>query len=473
MTRIRIAAVLLAATVAIGAGAKLRPPAGVTAPPGPAKTPPTRTFTAPTTGHVHMAGTLEGTAVLPRSDRNVRLELAIGADAAERAAQRVPTDLVVVLDRSGSMQGEKIEYARAAVRALVGALDEGDRFALVTYSNEANVAIPLAPATDRARWLATIDAIGADGGTAMSSGLDAALAIVDGARSAGRSPRIVLVSDGLANQGDSSRVGLLARAAHAAHAEYALSTVGVGADFDEGLMAALADAGAGNFHFLASANGLDRIFASEFATARETAATGLRVVIEPQPGVTVVDAAGYPLAASNGAVSFTPGTLFDGQERRIWVTLGVPADAKGDVPLARFALEYSRDGGRQRIAFADVPTVTVAADEDHYAAALDVPSWERSVTVDQYNALRRSVAEAVKDGRERDALGEIQKYRAQVAAKNTQVKSDVVKRQLFEAEELEKRVDDAASGAKPMAPMETKALRALGYDAGRPGAKHE
>jgi Ca-activated chloride channel family protein len=473
MTRMRIAAVLLATTVAIGAGAKLRSPAGATALPQPSPTTLARVFTAPTTGRMHMTGTLEGTAVLPRSDRNVRLELAIGADPGERAVKRVPTDLVVVLDRSGSMQGEKIECARAAVRALVGALGEGDRFALVTYSDGANVAIPLGPAFDRGRWLATIDAITADGGTALSSGLDAALAIVDGARSAGRAPRVVLVSDGLANQGDSTRQGLVARAAHAAHGEYALSTVGVGADFDEGLMAALADAGSGNFHFLASADGLDRILANEFATARETVATGLRVVIEPQPGVTVVDAAGYPLAASNGAVSFTPGTLFDGQARRIWVTLGVPADAKGDVPLARFALEYSGDGGRQRIAFADVPTVAVVADEDHYAAALDAPSWERSVTVEQYNALRRKVAEAVKDGRERDALGEIQKYRAQVAAKNAQVKSEVVKRQLAEAEELEKRVDDAASGAQPMAPMETKALQARGYEEGRPGAKHE
>jgi len=475
MTRMRIAALLLATTVAIGAGAKLRQPAGTTAPPQPQPAPTAlaRVFTAPTTGRVHMTGTLEGTAVLPRSDRNVRLELAIGADAAERAAQRVPTDLVVVLDRSGSMQGEKIEYARAAVRALVGALGEGDRFALVTYSDGANVAIPLAPAADRGRWLATIDAIRADGGTAMASGLDAALAIVDGARGAGRAPRIVLVSDGLANRGDSTRQGLVARAAHAAHGEYALSTVGVGADFDEGLMAALADAGSGNFHFLASADGLDQILANEFATARETAATGLRVVIEPQPGVTVVDAAGYPLAVSNGAVSFGPGTLFDGQERRIWVTLGVPADAKGDVPLARFALEYGGDGGRQRIAFADVPTVAVVADEDHYAAALDAPSWERSVTVDQYNALRRKVAEAVKDGRERDALGEIRQYRAQIGAKNAQVKSEVVERQLAEAAELEKRVDDAASGAQPMAPMELKTLRALGYEAGRPGAKHQ
>lgn len=471
MTRIRIAAVLLAITVAIGAGAKLRERDATAAPATNGNL--TRVFHAPSAGPVHFTGTLEGTAVLPHADRNVRMELSIGADAARRGnVVRVPTDLVVVLDRSGSMGGEKIENARAAVRALVTALGEGDRFSLVTYSDGAQVAIPLGAVGDRSRWLSIIDGVQPDGGTAMSSGLDAALAVIDGARSSGRAPRVVLVSDGLANQGDSSREGLVGRASRAARGEYALSTVGVGADFDEGLMAALADAGAGNFYFLASAAGLDRILADEFATARETVARSLRVSIAPGPGIEVVDAAGYPLERIGDSVTFQPGTLFAGQERRMWVTLRVPADAKGTVSLGRFALDYGTDGGSRRvIAFDGAPIVAVVADEVDYFASLDTASWERSVVVDQYNSLRRSVAEAVKDGRERDAVVEIQKYRADVAAKNDKVKSEPVKRQLAEAEAFEKRLQDAASGAAPMAPMETKQLKARGYDEGRAGAK--
>jgi Ca-activated chloride channel homolog len=470
MNRLRIAAVLLALTVAIGAGAKLRE-RGATAPPDP-NTPQARTFRADTEGPVSFAGALEGGAVLPQNDRNVRIELTIGGHGkGDHLVQRMPTDLVVVLDRSGSMGGDKIENARAAVRGLVGALGEGDRFALVTYSDGAQVPIPLAPAADRQRWFPIIDALTPDGGTNLSSGLDAAFATIDGARRAGRAPRIVLVSDGLANQGDSTRSGLVGRASRAARGEYGLSTVGVGADFDEGLMAALADAGAGNFYFLADATGLDRILQAEFATARETVASGLRVSIEPAPGVTVVDAAGYPLTHEGNAVSFQPGTLFDRQERRIWVTLQVPADAKGDVPLGRFALAYSANGARRELAFSGTPTVAAVVDESHYFAALDKPSWERSVTVEQYNALRRSVAEKVKDGRERDALAEIQNYRVEVGKKNAQVKSEPVAKQLEEAGEFEKRLQDAASGAAPMAPMETKQLRALGYDKGRVGAK--
>ncbi len=469
-TNLRIAATLLIATIAIGVGARLsaKEPA-VSADPN---APLAREFRAQTSGPVHFSGALEGTAVLANTDRNVRMELAIDADASQAGvAARMPTDLVVVLDRSGSMAGDKIVQARAAVRALIAALGERDRFALVTYSDGADAAIPLGTVADRRPWLATVDAIGPDGGTNMSSGLDLALAMIDGARSAGRAPRVVLISDGLANQGDASREGLVARATRAARGEYALSTVGVGADFDEGLMAALADAGTGNFHFLASATGLDRILAAEFATARETVATGLRVAIEPASGVEVVDAAGYPLVREAGAVAFRPGELFAGQQRRIWVTLRVPANAVGVVSLGRFSLEYGASGERHRLAFAESPRVAAVADEQQYFSSLDAASWERSVVVDQYNALRRSVATAVKDGRESDAVAEIQKYRGDIAKKNEKVQSVEVTRQLAEAERLEKRMQDAVSGAAPVVPMEMKQLRALGYAEGRPGSR--
>ena len=84
----------------------------------------------------------------------------------------------------------------------------------------------------------------------MSAGLDLALATVTPLRAAGRSPRVILISDGLANQGDASLEGLVARAQRATRAELPLTTVGVGVDFNETLMTALADAGGGNYYFV-------------------------------------------------------------------------------------------------------------------------------------------------------------------------------------------------------------------------------
>jgi hypothetical protein len=89
-------------------------------------------FQAPGGGTIGFSGGLDKTAVLAGGDGLVRIELAIRGDAsAAGTVDRMPSDLVVVLDQSGSMAGEKILHARAAIRRLISALEPEDRFALV------------------------------------------------------------------------------------------------------------------------------------------------------------------------------------------------------------------------------------------------------------------------------------------------------------------------------------------------------
>ena len=137
-------------------------------------------FAAPTGGPVSFTGTLDRTAVLRGTDGLARMELVIAARRATPLAQRraCPTDLVVILDRSGSMGGEKIEHARAAVRELVaqlgaaGPLRAGD----LLGRRRARRSRSPPPTTARARrWIAARRSDRADGGTNMSSGLDLGL----------------------------------------------------------------------------------------------------------------------------------------------------------------------------------------------------------------------------------------------------------------------------------------------------------
>src|SRR5262249_53001446 len=123
-TRIFIAAGLVLATAVLGTAARGKG-SGTPLRPMPAKT----RFSAPANGPVTFTGTLDRTAVLHGTDGLVRMELAIGTtQPSGKPAARMPTDLMVILDRSGSMGGEKIEQARAAIRALVAQLDPQDRF---------------------------------------------------------------------------------------------------------------------------------------------------------------------------------------------------------------------------------------------------------------------------------------------------------------------------------------------------------
>jgi len=471
-----IASALVLATAAVGTVARGKGTGGPTVL---EHTPPTR-VTAPSGGPVSFSGTLDRTAVLRGTDGLVRMELVIAASE-QPATQpvRVPTDLLVILDRSGSMAGTKLEQARAAVRELVTQLGPEDRFGLVTYSNAATLLIPLTTADGRARdrWFSTVAEITPDGGTNMSSGLDLGLDAIERSRGPGRVPRVILVSDGLANQGDASHEGLVRRGGRAARGEYMLTTVGVGDDFNEYLMTALADAGAGNYYYLHSADDLAAVFAREFGAARATVASGLAVQIEPAGNVRVVDAAGYPFESVPGtephAVVFRPGALFAGQERRVWVTLAVPADTVGAVDLGRVSLSYAVGAERTTMGLADLPRVACVQGEDDFYAGVDVSSWTRSVVVDGYNALRQHVAREVKAGRRDEAERAIGLFARDTQGINADVQSAPVAATMLLVDDLKTEVGAAFSGADQLDKQNrfSKLYGAAALDERRAGSK--
>jgi Ca-activated chloride channel family protein len=398
-----------------------------------------------------------------------------GAPDIERHAVGRPTDLVIVLDRSGSMMGEKIEHARAAVRELVSQLAPDDRFALVTYSDGAALTIPLAPASAEARapWLATVASIAAEGNTNMSGGLDLALDVIERARSAGRTARAILISDGLANQGDSTPEGLRNRAGRAARGEYVLSAVGVGADFNEYLMRTLADAGTGNYYYLRNGVELASVFATEFDAARTTVASGVAVEIAPGHGVRVVDAGGYPLEQSGTTVRFRPGALFAGQERRVWLTLAVPQAATGEHDVGRVALAYGEGAGRKELVLAGLPRVACVAGEDDFYAGIDADTWARSVVVDSYNKMQDEVAREVKAGRRDEAVRVLRRFKDEAGSMNQRLRAPAVAAQLQSAEDLESDVTRAFEGENQPAKQNelSKAKSAEALDSRRVGAK--
>jgi len=426
---------------------------------------------------VHFSGQLDRSSVLESSDGIVKMELILGADARDLEARpRVPTDLVVVLDRSGSMQGEAMYHAKASVRELISQLAEGDRFAVVTYSSGAQLTVPLAPATHEARerWNRAVDAIAVGGGTNMASGLDLATQTVARQRRPGRSVRVILLSDGHANQGDHSFEGLRARAANAVAGEYVLSSVGVGHGFDEILMTSLADAGTGNFYYVERAGDLGQVFAGEFASARETVASALAVSVALAPGVEVVDAAGYPLERSGSRVVFRPGSLFAGQERRIWLTLRAPTHQLGKMALGEFSLAYHEAGEQREIAFETSPHITCVRDESAFYASVDDEAWARSVIEDEYSALKQKISGAIRSGKKEDAGAAISSFRFKQSSINLHLKRKDVAEQLEELGSLEAEVDAAFAPAASAADRSaaSKRLQAEGYDGRRKGAKY-
>ncbi|MCG8590066.1 MAG: VWA domain-containing protein [Proteobacteria bacterium] len=467
--RLGIAVALLGLTLAVGlalrAGARIEPP-----PTGPTDL----HYTAPGSGPVHLSGRLDRGSVLGGGDGLVKLELVLRADERPSIdAVRTPSDLVVVLDRSGSMDGAAMRHAKAAVRELVSQLEARDRFALVSYASDARLDIALAHADTDARrgFAARLAAIASQGGTNMARGLDLAHQSLQ--PQPGRAIRVLLLSDGHANEGDHSHAGLLRRAGRAIAGEYVLSSVGVGDGFDEILMTRLADAGTGNFYYVDRAEQLAGVFTGEFGAARETLARALQLDLAPGAGVQVIDAAGYPLERSEGRVSFRPGDLFAGQERRIFVTLRVPVGSEGEVPLGDVSLIFRDvEGATSTLRLAGDPSVAVVRDEEVFVASIDSDQWAESVVVDDYNALKEKVAGYIQQGRPEAAREELDRYRDGVVELNRQVKNarvnELVADQLG-AMGLEIEEAEVASPQKQN--QLSKKLRAEARDGRRVGAK--
>jgi Ca-activated chloride channel family protein len=237
------------------------------------------------------------------------------------------------------------------------------------------------------------------------------------------------------------------RALRASRGEYVFSTIGVGDDFNEALMIALADAGTGNYYYLQNLTALAQIFEDEFDSARETVASGLSVRITPAPGVRVVDAGGYPLERHGPIAAFQPGALFAGQTRKVWVTLRVPTDEMRDVPIGDVRLTFTRDGSRRELALDSLPRIAAVRDEDRFFASVDEAAWGEAVAGDAYNELQWQVGRMVSDGQKEKALQAIQAYQAENRRLNSRIGSAAVSQSLVDSETLQAEVEAAFTGA--------------------------
>jgi Ca-activated chloride channel homolog len=178
--------------------------------------------------------------------------------------ERKPLNLVVVVDTSGSMaEDNRIGFAREGLHTLVDELEEGDRMALVTYSDEVTVRASLSEPSDAAALHAMTDELEASGGTNLHDGLERGFQLGLESLDPERQNRVILVSDGLATIGVTDDASIQAMSDGFLSDGIGLTTIGVGLDFNVALMRGLSERGAGNFYFLEDATAIAEVFREE------------------------------------------------------------------------------------------------------------------------------------------------------------------------------------------------------------------
>lgn len=209
---------------------------------------------------------------------------------------RRPLDVTLAIDTSGSMRGTPIARVREGLLRMLDALHSGDRVSLVTFDDQARV---LADAQDvsEPELQSAINALRADGATNLYDGLRTAYDLADAQRDEAREARVVLLSDGEATTGiqTDSRIVELARSY--AKRGIALTTIGLGVQFDPQLMRTLAEAGAGTFYFVEDPDAVREVFSEEVQLTL--------VPLAQRASIRLTASTGYDLRALYGARLFT------------------------------------------------------------------------------------------------------------------------------------------------------------------------
>lgn len=266
---------------------------------------------------------------------------------------RSPMSIALVMDTSGSMAGPKMEHARVAARSLVQSLPDGDIVSLHTFSDEASERVPptALDASTRSRILGTIAEFEPRGGTNIFDGLRIGASRVIHAPSTHAVRRVVMISDGIATVGPSSPEVLGQLAARGADQGVQVTAIGVGLEYDEKTLNALAIRSSGRLYHLAEPKEMTAILDREMKLLQGTMATGAFVEVVPAPGVQLLGADGVRADWNGTGLRVPLGSMFGGQHREILVRVRVTETGTGVRPLASVRLHFRdpAEGNLERV----------------------------------------------------------------------------------------------------------------------------
>lgn len=277
------------------------------------------------------------------------LYLEIEGVQAPESTRRAPLNISLVVDRSGSMQGDKIAYAKKAAQFVCQNLNADDCVSVVQYDDVVDVVSASQPAQDQPGLLKKIETIAARNTTNLSGGMMEGFRQVSTTKAQGFVNRVLLLSDGLANVGvtDANALRQMAQEQFR-QTGIGVSTFGVGIDFDELLMTSLAEYGGGNYYFIENPDMIPRIFQKELQGLLTIVAQNVRLEVSLPEGFQCEKVFGFPADIHAQSVRIPFNDLFSKDKKAVLIKCKALRAPENDFSF-QVNLSYSNAIGKYQL----------------------------------------------------------------------------------------------------------------------------
>lgn len=276
-------------------------------------------------------------------DHQIYLMARFLAGSTSTDKKRRPLNLSLIIDRSGSMAGAKIDYTRQAAQFLVQNLGTQDLFSVVLYNDKVETLIEPSYVINKDSINQKIEKIRISGTTNLSGGWLQGCTHVGENFAKDRLNRVILMSDGLANRGVTDMNQLVNMVQQKYDGQgISTTTMGLGTDFNEDLMMAMAHSGGGAFYFIESPEVAPTIFNEELRGLLSVVGQNLTITITTSNHVSGVEQLNaYPSFQEKQVIAYRLGDIYAEEEKTLVLQLSIPALKKlGAQQIATLKFEY-------------------------------------------------------------------------------------------------------------------------------------